>query len=295
MSERLECPLCGSDSVPAFAVNDRNRELSSVIFHYRRCGGCSTLFLQDVPDDLDRYYPQDYYQLPSVAELDRAACGEASKIALLSAHAPRGRLVDVGAAYGVFARAAKLAGYQVTAIEMDSRCCDYLRGTVGVEAIQSIEPERALAQLDCADAIVLWHVLEHLARPAELLGAAAQLLREGGVLALAMPNPDALQSRLLRERWAHVDAPRHLALIPFPALAAKADELGFEVPCVTTSDPAGRHWNAFGWEYALRRRPARRRATLLTRAAGEALALALAPLERRGMNGAAYTAVLVKR
>lgn len=295
MSGRLDCPLCAGAADPAFSVGDRNRETTPIVFHYRRCRACATLFLEDVPDDLGRYYPDDYYALPSHAELERAAAGEQPKLDLLGAHVPRGRVVDVGAAYGVFARAAKLSGYDVTAIEMDARCCDYLRATVGVDAIQSDQPHRALAQLDAADAVVLWHVLEHLERPAQLLAGAAVVLAPGGVLALAMPNPDSLQFRLLGSSWAHVDAPRHLALIPFAALAARAAELGLEVAHVTTSDPAGRHWNAFGWEYALRRRPARHRSTPLTRRIGQAVALALAPLERRGMNGTAYTAVFVKR
>jgi SAM-dependent methyltransferase len=203
--------------------------------------------------------------------------------------------VDVGAAYGIFARAAKLDGWDVTAIEMDARCVEYLRGTVGVEALRSDQPELALAQLDGADAIVLWHVLEHLPRPAELLASAAALLEPGGLLAIAMPNPDALQFRLLRGRWAHVDAPRHLELIPAAALRQSAETLGLRLVELTADDPAGRHWNEFGWEHAWRRHPARRRSSLLTLGLARLTALALAPVERRGLNGTAYTAVFTKR
>jgi hypothetical protein len=92
-----------------------------------------------------------------------------------------------------------------------------------------------------------------------------------------------------------VDAPRHLFLIPFAALAARMDDLGFDVGRLTTSDPAGRYWNLFGWEYALRRNPSRHPSTRATRAWSRLLARALAPLERRGMKGSAYTAVFVKR
>jgi hypothetical protein len=142
---------------------------------------------------------------------------------------------------------------------------------------------------------VLWHVLEHLQRPAAVLEQAAAQLEPGGVVALAVPNPDSLQFRLLRGRWAHVDAPRHLFLIPFGALRAQAAKVGLDLAHVTTSDPAGRHWNWFGWEYALRRHPASRPSTRLTRIFALLLTLCLVPLERRGMNGTAYTAVFVKR
>jgi SAM-dependent methyltransferase len=289
------CPLCGGESDDAFHVGDRNRGITGESFHYRRCRSCRTIFLATVPSDLGRYYPEDYYGLPTPAELERAARAEAPRLALLRPFATDGTLVEVGAAFGVFARAARNAGYDVTAIEMDARCCEYLEHVARVRAIRSDVPEDALATVGTVRVITLWHVLEHLPRPWDVLERAAERLERGGVLALAMPNPDSLQFRVLGARWAHVDAPRHLFLIPFDALRARLDDLGFDVARVTTSDPAGRHWNAFGWEYALRRNPARRPPTLRTRLASRLLALGLAPLERRGMHGTAYTAVFVRR
>jgi 2-polyprenyl-3-methyl-5-hydroxy-6-metoxy-1,4-benzoquinol methylase len=295
MSEVPPCPLCGGETNAAFQVGDRNRAITDRSFHYRRCVSCQTTYLLDVPDDLGRYYPQDYYGLPTHAELDSAANGEASKLALLRPFVSGGQLVEIGAAFGVFALAAKRAGFDVTAIEMDGRCCGYLEEVVGVRAIRSDLPEEELADVGPTAAIVLWHVLEHLRRPWDVLEQAAKRLEPGGILALATPNPDSLQFRLLGANWAHVDAPRHLFLIPFAALRARAEELGFKVGHVTTSDPAGRYWNVFGWEYALRRQPACRPSTRVTRACSRLLNLGLAPLERRGMNGTAYTAVFVKR
>jgi len=291
----VRCPLCGGETDHAFRVGDRNRGIGDRSFEYRRCRSCGATFLTEVPADLGRYYPEDYYQLPVVSELDRAADGEAPRLEMLRPFVSSGPLVEVGAGFGVFSRAAHRAGFEVTAIEMDQRCCAYLEGVVGVTSIRSDAPERTLPDLGPASVVVLWHVLEHLPRPWDVLEQAGELLQQGGVLALALPNPDSLQFRLLAGRWAHVDAPRHLFLIPFATLEARMDRLGFDVRLVTTSDPAGRHWNAFGWEYALRRHPASRRSTILTRACSRVLALGLSPLERRGMNGTAYTAVFVKR
>jgi 2-polyprenyl-3-methyl-5-hydroxy-6-metoxy-1,4-benzoquinol methylase len=295
VSRLPSCPLCGGETDLAFRVGDRNRAITDQGFEYRRCRSCRTTYLLDVPDDLGRYYPEDYYGLPTAVELDRAADGEVSKLALLRPFVSGGQMVEIGPAFGIFALAAKRAGFDVIAIEMDRRCCKYLEDVVGVRAICSDAPEKVLTDVGPTTVIVLWHVLEHLPRPWDVLEQAAERLDSGGVLALAMPNPDALQFRLLGARWAHVDAPRHLFLIPFAALRNRAEELGFEVAHVTTSDPAGRYWNAFGWEYALRRHPARSPSTRATRTGSRLLGVGLAPLERRGMNGTAYTAVFVKR
>jgi SAM-dependent methyltransferase len=288
------CPLCGGDSTRAFRVGDRNHEIGTQQFEYRRCGSCGGVFLANQPTDLGSYYPEDYYVLPSLAQLDEAANGESPRLALMEPVPPRGKLIEIGAGLGIFARAAQRAGLDVTAIEMDARCCRYLEEVVGVPAICSNEPERELAELGPVQAIALWHVLEHLARPWDVLARAADALERGGILALAMPNPESLQFRLLGARWAHVDAPRHLFLIPLDTLAAQAEKLGLRLSSVTTRDPAGRYWNRFGWEYAIRSHPARRGSSRRTRIAARLLALALAPLERRGMNGTTYTAVFVK-
>jgi 2-polyprenyl-3-methyl-5-hydroxy-6-metoxy-1,4-benzoquinol methylase len=289
------CPLCGGATEEAFRVGDRNRAITSQSFDYRRCRSCGTVFLSNLPPDLGRYYPEEYYALPTLDALDQAASGEAPRLALLRPFAAAGPLVEIGAGLGIFARAAQTAGFDVTAIEMDARCCDYLENVVGVRAICSDVPEQALAEVGPSRAIVLWHVLEHLQRPWAVLERVAERLEPGGVLALAVPNPDSLQFRLLGGRWAHVDAPRHLFLIPFATLEARMSDLGLDLAHVTTRDAAGQHWNSFGWEYALRRHPSRRPSTRLTRASSRLLSLGLAPLERRGMNGTTYTAVFVKR
>ena len=287
------CPFCGGDAAPAFSTTDRNRGISAVRFEYRRCRSCGSHFLANVPDDLGRYYPEDYYGFPSRAEIDAAVSAELPKLRQLGIE-PGGQLIEIGPGTGQFSRAARNAGFDVTAIEMDARCCEYLERVVGVRAICSSLPEQALTQLEPARAIALWHVLEHLPNPAAVLEAAAARLQPGGVLAIATPNPQSLQFRLLRSRWAHVDAPRHLFLIPYEALATRLGSLGLEPVGVTTADPAGRHWNWFGWEYALRGVPARRRSTLVTHVAARALTVLLAPLERRDLAGTAYTAVFTK-
>jgi SAM-dependent methyltransferase len=262
-------------------------------FEYDRCGSCGTYFLLAPPADLSPYYPQAYYSLPSAEELDRLAAVEPNARLLLDHTAP-GRLVEIGPGEGVFARTARNAGFEVTAIEMDSRACEHLRSAVGVDAINSAVPEDVLPELPPSRAIVMWHVIEHLRRPWAVIESAASNLEPGGVLAIASPNPGALQFRLLGRRWAHVDAPRHLFLIPPATLARRCEDLGLQPAHSSTDDPAARHWNRFGWEYALRRpprsRPAKRTSTVLS----ALIARLLRPIETRGENGCAYTSIFVK-
>ncbi len=287
--------MCGGRGGPAFSAVDRNRGLGDGrAFQYARCTVCSTLALANAPEDLSEYYPPAYYDLPDPADLHRLAASEAHKVELLERHVTPGRLVEIGPGFGVFALAARKAGFAVTGIEMDPRCCAYLESSVGVEVIRSDRPAPALVILPPSRVIALWHSLEHLPAAGEVLEAAASALEPGGALVVSTPNPESLQMRLLGARWAHIDAPRHLALIPLDALTARLAQHGMRQAEVALDDPAGRHWNRFGWEYALRRRPSTGPASPLPRVMGAALAMALRPLEGRGRRGSAYTAVFLK-
>lgn len=294
-ADPARCPFCGGRAQPAFDAVDRNREISLQRFRYRRCTACATLSLVDVPQDLGRFYPQAYYVLPQAHELEQIARGEAHKVALIGRHVPGGRLVEIGPGTGGFAHAAQRAGFDVTAIEMDERAASHLRDGAGIEVVHSDDPAAALARLPPSRAIALWHVIEHLPDAAGVVDAIAANLEPGGVLALATPNPEALQARLLGARWAHVDAPRHLFLIALAALTERAAAAGLRRVAAFTSDPSGRHWNLFGWESALRRRPAAGPAPRAVTLAAMALTLAMRPLEHRALRGAAYTALFVRQ
>jgi hypothetical protein len=263
-------------------------------FEYAYCPACGTYSLVDPPVDISRYYPNEYYNLSSAEELDVLARAERFKVEMLMDHTPLGRLIEIGPGEGAFARAARNAGFDVTAIEMDARSCEHLAAVAGVTAIESATPEDVLPTLAPSRATVLWHVIEHLPRPREVIEQAAFNLETGGVLAIATPNPRALQFKLLRGRWAHLDAPRHQCLIPAHALARRCSELGLHQAWTTTSDPAGCYWNQFGWEYALRRSPRSQHNRWASAVVARFIARAAAPIETRGANGCAYTSIFVK-
>jgi 2-polyprenyl-3-methyl-5-hydroxy-6-metoxy-1,4-benzoquinol methylase len=294
------CPFCGGRSEHALTASDHNRESTDARFDYERCAECATLFMRDVPDELSRFYAGDYHRFGD----DGAAAWESNvtlravetaRVAMLAKHlAPGGPLVDVGAGPGGFAAAARDAGYDVTAIEMDERCCEYMRERLGVRAIGSDDPIAALGELEPARAISMWHVLEHLRDPAAMLATAADRLQDGGVLAIGVPNPASLQFRALGSRWAHLDAPRHLCLIPERALSERLHELGLRPLLATSDDLFSRLCALHGWVNALRRRPARSDATRVTVRAAQVITKALAPVERSDLRGPALTLLFSK-
>jgi 2-polyprenyl-3-methyl-5-hydroxy-6-metoxy-1,4-benzoquinol methylase len=292
----MRCPLCSGASEHGFDTRDRNRAISDERFEYRRCTVCGVLYLRNVPRDLGRFYPSAYYTLPDLERLRAISRGiERYRIEIVRRHVAAGRLVEVGPGDGIFAVQALDAGFDVSAVEMDRRTCEHLRATLGIDVVQSAAPHEAVRALAPLRAVVAWHVIEHVPEPWLLLEAAADALEPGGVLVVATPNPAAFGLRLLGGRWPHVDAPRHLFLLPHTTLIERARQLGLDPVELTLTDAGGLQWNAFAWHYALRRPGIPLRADHVARLAGRVIAAALAPVERRGLRGAAYTVVLRKR
>lgn len=251
--------------------------------------------LQNIPQDLGPYYVSGYHLLPQTdAAIEAGVAHEQYKIDLVRAFVPSGRLLEIGPSWGAFCLLAKRAGYSVEAIEMDPTCCEFLTSRIGIRAICRSDEAAALAEASPPDVIAAWHVLEHLRDPWRLVDAAAERLAPGGVLVLALPNPAALQFRLLGRYWAHVDAPRHLHLVPPEVLRARAEAAGLQQVLCTTTDHGSLGWNGFGWTYSLPHLASGTFAKRVLRFAGRKLGSAMTLLEGREGVGSAYTAVFRK-
>jgi len=217
------------------------------------------------------------------------------KVELVQRFKTDGKLIEIGPASGGFSLLAKDAGFEVTAIEMNHLCCSFLEKVVGVSVIESTDELASLESADPADVIALWHVIEHLRAPWDLIRIAASKLRPGGILVLAAPNPRSLQFRLLGPRWVHIDAPRHV-MLPSPEFIARvAEEHGLQVALLTTRDKGSLGWNKFGWQFLLANPFQSRFLRRIAGMVGKIIAWVMTPLEAREGAGTAFTIVLKKR
>lgn len=287
------CPACAGTCSPVFEATDENRRVSARAFHYVQCTACRLIFLPEFPADLHDYYRGEYYAIPDAPTLKALARKDTNKIDTIRRFVQSGRLLEVGPAFGVFAWQAKDAGFAVGAIEMDPRCCDYLNDTLDIPTVRSDQPHAAIKDMPPHDVIAIWHVIEHLPEPFLFLESAAANLAPGGILVIATPNPQAFQFRLMGRHWPHVDAPRHLTLIPSDLLVRMAGAAGLETVLLTSDDSDARSWNRFGWQRLLMNRVRTRPLQAAAYALGWLISLVFAPWDRH--NGSAYTLVLKKK
>ncbi|TFH08434.1 MAG: class I SAM-dependent methyltransferase [Nitrosomonadales bacterium] len=248
-----------------------------------------------VPTNLAGYYPESYHFVPKSSEyLEEGSKPENYKIEIVKEFVNHGRLLEIGPAYGSFTYLAKKAGFEVDAIEMNTRCCEFLNKVVGVNAINSDDPIAALGQSDPYDVIALWHVIEHLPDPWPTLDTICANLKPGGIVVLASPNPGSFQFNIMGCRWPHVDAPRHLMLIPMKLLAEKLESLGMKAELITTTDQGSVGWNTFGWKFFFANLSSQLYIKKVLSLTGQLVSLLFSPIEKIEGKGSAYTMVFRK-
>jgi SAM-dependent methyltransferase len=231
------CGICGKDGLtPLFHAVDRNFRTSDEEFLVEQCPSCGVAQTTPRPDPstAHRYYPPPYYPTRSDEQGEfeqRLLRLQNEKMRILHKYRSHGTLLDIGCGAGAFVRAASLAGFDAQGIEISDQAAEFGRRTWAI-TVQTGDLMDVEIPAESFDIITLWQVLEHLARPVETLRKARGLLREGGLLMLAVPNFDSFQARLFRNRWYHLEVPRHLFHYTPASLQSLLKQVGFRILAV---------------------------------------------------------------
>lgn len=139
----------------------------------------------------------------------------------------RGALLDVGCGNGEFLGLARAMGWRASGLDFDPAAVAACRAQGfevhegGIEVLDEL-PDGSF------DAITLSHCIEHLPDPAAALARAARLLRTGGQLWIATPNPQGPGLKLFGRAWRGLEPSRHLCVPSAPQLARMLEAAGFE-------------------------------------------------------------------
>lgn len=241
-------------------------------FDYLECGACGCLQIVEVPDDLGRHYPPDYYSFGaggggggSAGGTTRALHGLRNRAAvtgrgglgrlllllkpapILASLRPCGvgaesRILDVGSGAGALVRELRRAGFS-GALGIDP----YLEEDVPGRAREDgpLVVRRGLDEMEPAwDLVMFHHSFEHVVEPLGALRTVARLLAPGGTCLIRMPNAGSEAWRRYGTDWVQLDAPRHLHVHTPESLEIAAAAAGLRVRRVIHDSTDFQFWGS---------------------------------------------------
>ncbi len=161
-----------------------------------------------------------------------------------------GRVLEVGSSTGLLLSILKEKGWKVTGVEISSEAARYAERR-GVSTLQ-IPIEELNLPLKSFDLIIANHTLEHLQNPEEVLQKIHELLRDGGILLIDVPNFGGFSARIFKKSWFALLPQEHLWHFTFDSLSRILKLSGFEVINHTSpsgvfdyGDPTKELWQSF--------------------------------------------------
>lgn len=234
-----DCPLCGGDRwTPLIEAPDNDDPQEGLWFLVVRCDDCGLAFTNPRPSEecIGRFYPDDYK--PHHKEAEPANEGPSRLQRLLRRVGVRpplrkvlplhgaGRLLDFGCGGGTYLLRMQRQGWRVTGLDFSLPTVQRLRTQYGLDVHEGTLPHPALEPAGF-DVVTMWHSLEHVHRPLEVLRAAREVLAPGGKLVVALQNIASLPFRWFRTAWFALDLPRHLTHFDPRTLTMMVTKAGF--------------------------------------------------------------------
>ena len=244
------CPVCSGNQMRKYLVANDPDGLFSYPFTLLKCKNCGLVFLKNIinPGVL---YTKDYYRNPKLGIqffFDFALCWfMAKRVAVIKRYkSGLGRILDIGCGDGAFLTKMKGSGWYALAVDSSPAAHEYLLGK-GIVLI-SEDFLNAKIEENSLDAVTFWYSFEHLLNPVAHLKEAYRVLKEDGILAIAVQNIDSLQATISGRRWFHLDLPRHVLHFSPRTLASTLRSNGFKV---LKAEHRSVQMNVFGWYQSL--------------------------------------------
>jgi 2-polyprenyl-3-methyl-5-hydroxy-6-metoxy-1,4-benzoquinol methylase len=236
METLKNCPVCDSNSFSAF-LEVEDFFLTHENFSLVKCNSCNFVFTNPRPseNDLGKYYQSVEYISHSSSTIsfkDKVYYSVRNytikkKFKLIWKYFKNGNILDIGCGTGEFLNFFKLKGWNTTGIEPNNSA----RKTAIEKYGLNIHDEKQLDKFKDSsfDVITMWHVLEHVPDLRMRIQQIKSLIKENGVLIIAVPNIDSKDAKTYGKFWAALDVPRHLYHFNQSSIRKLFENSGFEL------------------------------------------------------------------
>lgn len=222
-------------------------------FQYFECGKCGCLQIAEIPEDMTKYYPSQYYSFSEYDGLkfkgpagffktkvyEQLVFGGAIAKRIMGLFSNQkdyeafnglgisraSRILDVGCGNG------QSFLYPLAEIGFSNLlgCDPYLEKPISYSNGLKIENTNVFEMKGQWNMITYHHSFEHISDPLENLQKAKELLVDGGVCLIRIPTASSFAWKHYRANWAQLDAPRHFFLHTVESMQELANRSGLEL------------------------------------------------------------------
>ncbi len=231
-----QCPVCNNIKFKNWLICT-DHSVSKEKFNIVSCETCGFLFTNPKPkgNNINKYYISSNYishtnkkkgLLNWLYQLVRKNTIK-KKLKLLKKFKENGFHLDIGCGTGEFLYACKKNNYKTLGIEPS----DLARKNAAKNYNLKISDDVTLSSIKdhSIDSISMWHVLEHIGDINNFIIQLNRILKNNGVVFIAVPNIESWDCKYYGKYWAAWDVPIHFWHFSRKSLTSLLEKNGFKI------------------------------------------------------------------
>ena len=232
-------------------------------FNYYECSKCGCVQIDEVPANLPKYYPPNYYSFQSDGALKKVLKGSWAEYSHSGRSWIGGLLaVFMGKHQGVESVSRVKAARDAAILDVGCGSGDLLKllHGLGFTNLTGADPfiqaeirypngivvlKKHLTEISQTyDLIMLHHSFEHMTNPVEIIAQAKRLLKPGGTLVIRVPIAASYAWKHYKADWVQLDPPRHIFLPSVKSIQILAERAGLRFGQVVHESNEFQFWGS---------------------------------------------------
>ncbi|WP_395616630.1 class I SAM-dependent methyltransferase [Aquirufa sp.] len=122
---------------------------------------------------------------------------------------PNGKVLDIGCGSGFFINLARQKGYDTYGVELNKDAVNYGKNELNLNIV-NLDLESANFPSNFFDVVTCSQLLEHIAKPNDILLEINRILKKDGILMLEVPNFNGLLVKFWKDKWSGFQPQWHI-------------------------------------------------------------------------------------